>query len=422
MREAYHQKKFARRVREGEQGEVLQMMLDREELIRQLQQSVHAFGAEVGLIIATRLLGDEVQRKCGKPHERFEDRVGHRYGSQPGVITMAGQKLPVRRPRVRSAQGEVELDMYRLLQREQAMPEAVLQRMVRGVSTRNYEGVIDTAMEGFGIGRSSVSRGFVQGSRSEVEQLINRRFDGVRFVVILIDGIEYAGTTMIAALGVENDGSKRVLGFREGATENAEVCKALMGELCDRGLCRDQPMLFVLDGGKALRKAVVDVWGRYAVIQRCQLHKKRNLQAHVPERHWEEIRRRLNEAYNETDYARALRILKNTAALLDRISPDAAGSLREGLEETLTLVRLGVPRELFVHLSSTNLIESAFSTARNVSRNVKRWRDGDMRRRWCAAGLLFAEKKFRRVRGYRHMPRLVAALERSVGDAVRKTA
>ncbi len=422
MREAYHQKKFPRRVRAAEQNEVLQMLLDREELIRQLQQSVHSFGAEVGLTVAKHLLADEVERQCGARHERTDDRVGHRYGSQAGVITIAGQKMPIRRPRIRSAEGEVGLETYRCLQRSEAMPEAVLQRMVRGVSTRNYEGVIDAAMEGFGIRRSSVSRGFVQATRGEVEQLIGRRFDGVRFSVILIDGIEYAGTTMITALGVENDGSKRILGVREGATENAEVCKALIEELCDRGLCRDQPTLFVLDGAKALRKAVVDVWGRYAVIQRCQIHKKRNIQAHVPERHWEEIRRRLNEAYNETDYARALRILKNTAALLDRISPDAAGSLREGLEETLTLVRLGVARELFVHLSSTNLIESAFSTASNVSKNVKRWRDGDMRRRWCAAGLLFAEKKFRRVRGYRHMPRLVAALERSVGDAARKTA
>lgn len=204
---------------------------------------------------------------------------------------------------------------------------------------------------------------------------------------------------MVVVLGLESDGTKRILGFREGATENAEVCKALIEELCDRGLCRDQATLFVLDGSKALRKAVVDVWGRFAVIQRCQIHKKRNIQAHVPDRHWEEIRRRLNEAYHEIDYQRALRILKNTAALLDRISPDAAASLREGLEETLTLIRLRVPVELFAHLASTNLIESSLSTARKVSRNVKRWRDGDMRRRWCAAGLLVAEKKFRRVKG-----------------------
>jgi len=404
--------------------EALQLVLDRRELLRQLQQSVHSFGVEVGLIVARELLGDEVRRKCGERHERSDRRVGHRYGQQRGVITMAGQKLPLPRPRVRSSEGEVELDTYRLLQRDDAMPEAVLARMVRGVSTRDYQGVIDTAAEGFGVGRSSVSRAFLEASRREVEQLIERRFDGVRFPVILIDGIDYAGTTMVVVLGLENDGSKRILGFREGATENAEVCKALIEELCDRGLCRDKPTLFVLDGSKALRKAVVDVWGRLAVIQRCQLHKKRNVQAHVPERHWDEIRRRLNEAYHQTDYSRALRILKNTAALLDRISPDAAASLREGLEETITLIRLGLPAELFVHLSSTNLIESSLATARKVSRNVKRWRDGDMRRRWCATGLLVAEKRFRRVKGYRHMPRLIDAIERAVGETntVRKTA
>lgn len=409
---------------ESTDGGALPLVLDRLELLRELQQSVHSFGVEVGLIVAKELLGDEVRRKCGERHERCDQRIGYRYGQQRGVITMAGQKLPVPRPRVRNSKGEVELDTYRLLQRDDAMPEAVLGRMVRGVSTRDYEGVIETAAEGFGVGRSSVSRSFVEASRREVQQLIERRFDGMRFPVILIDGIDYAGTTMVVVLGLENDGTKRILGFREGATENAEVCKALIEELCDRGLCRDEPTLFVLDGSKALRKAVIDVWGRLAVIQRCQIHKKRNVQAHVPDRHWEEIRRRLNEAYHQTDYGRAVRILKNTAALLDRISPDAAGSLREGLEETLTLTRLGLPAELFVHLSSTNLIESSLATARKVSRNVKRWRDGDMRRRWCATGLLVAEKRFRRIKGYRHMPRLIDAIERVVGqmNAVKKTA
>src|SRR5947209_14074671 len=229
---------------------------------------------------------------------------------------------------------------------------------------------------------------------------------------------------MVVALGLTEDGQKRILGFREGASENAEVCKSLIDDLCERGLCRDQATLLALDGSKALRKAVLAVWGRYAIVQRCQFHKKRNIQAHVPDRHWDEIRRRLNEAYNETDYGRAVKILKNTAALLDRISPDAAASLREGLEETLTLIRLGLPAELRVHLVSTNIIESALSTSRKVARNVKRWRSGDMRRRWCAAGLLVAEKRFRRVKGYRHMPRLIDAIERAVAQTnpARKTA
>jgi transposase-like protein len=235
------------------------LLLDRRELLRQLQQSVHSFGMEVGLIVANELLGDEVRRKCGARHERSDQRIGHRYGQQRGVITMPGQKLPLPRPRVRNSEGEVELDTYCLLQRDDAMPEAALKRMVGGVSTRDYEGVVETAAEGFGVGRSSVSRAFLEASRHEVQQLVERRFGGMRFPVILIDGIDYAGTTMVVVLELENDGRKRILGFREGATENAEVCKALIEELCDRGLCRDKPTLFVLDGSKALRKAVIDV-------------------------------------------------------------------------------------------------------------------------------------------------------------------
>lgn len=393
--------------------EAIQLMLDPAELIRQFQASVHTLGVEIGRMVASKLLEDEVQQICGERYERVVGREASRHGRQRGWITIGGQKLPIERPRVRAGE-ELPLKRYEWMQREEAMPEAALQRMVRGVSTRDYAGVIDAAREGFGIRRSSVSRAFIESSRREVEELMNSRFDGTRFPAIFIDGVEYADTIMVVALGLTEDGQKRILGFREGASENAEVCKSLIDDLCERGLCREQATLFVLDGSKALRKAVLAAWGRYAIIHRCQVHKKRNIQAHVPKRHWDEIRRRLNEAYNETDYGRALKILKNTAALLDRISPDAAASLREGLEETLTLIRLGVPRELMVHLASTNIIESALSTSRKVARNVKRWRSGDMRRRWCAAGLLVAQSKFRRVKGHNYMKQFVEILDRAV--------
>ncbi len=394
-------------------NETIQLMLDPAELIRQLQQSVHTLGVEIGRLVATKLLEDEVAQICGERYARVDRRGASRHGRQRGWVTVSGQKVPIERPRVRSS-GEVALRRYGLMQRQGAMPEAALRRIVRGVSTRNYAGVIDAARDGFGIGRSSVSRAFVEASRGEIEQLMSGRFEGIRFPVIFIDGVEYADTTMVVALGLSEDGQKKVLGFREGASENAEICKSLIEDLCERGLSREQPTLFVLDGSKALRKAVLAAWGRYAVVQRCQVHKKRNIEAHVPDRHWDEIRRRLNDAYNETDHARAIRLLKNTAALLDRISPDAAASLREGMEETLTLARLGVPRELMLHLASTNIIESALSTSRTVARNVKRWRSGDMRRRWCAAGLLVAQSKFRRIKGHREMKRLVQILDRAV--------
>ncbi len=413
MERAY-QKRSAGRSRAGRAlKEAIQLMLDPVELIRQLQESVHTIGVEIGRLVASKLLEDEVQQICGEPYERGTIRTASRHGRQRGWISISGQKVPIEKPRVRAGE-ELLLDRYAMMQRKEAMPEAALRRMVRGVSTRDYAGVIDAAGESFGIGRSSVSRAFKEASRQEVEELMTRRFEGVRFPAIFIDGVEYADTTMVVALGLMEDGQKRILGFREGASENAEVCKSLIDDLCERGLCREQATLLVLDGSKALRKAVLAAWGRYAIIQRCQIHKKRNIQAHVPKRHWDEIRRRLNEAYNETDYNRAVKILKNTAALLDRISSDAAASLREGMDETLTLIHLGVPRELMMHLASTNIIESALSTSRKVARNVKRWRSGDMRRRWCTSGLLVAQSKFRRVKGHKQMKRLIDILDRAI--------
>jgi transposase-like protein len=226
----------------------------------------------------------------------------------------------------------------------------------------------------------------------------------------MIDGVEYAGETMVVALGITEDGTKRILGLRQGATENVDVCAALLEDLVGRGLDAGRPTLFVLDGSKALHAAVTRVWGTNAVIQRCQVHKKRNVKGHVPETHWPELERRLSDAYHETNYETAKASLDATARWLNRINPDAASSLREGLEETLTVVRLGVPGVLRRTLTTTNPIESALSVTRRVTARVTRWRDGDMRRRWCAAGLLRAEGKFRRVRGHRAMPTLLKAV------------
>jgi putative transposase len=261
------------------------------------------------------------------------------------------------------------------------------------------------------VTRSCVSRGFVRASAADVKALAERRFDGERFAVVMIDGVEYAGETMVVALGITEDGTKRVLGLRQGATENAEICAALLEDLRERGLDTGRPTLFVLDGAKALYAAVTRVWGKNAVIQRCQVHKRRDLKAHVPEKHWPELQRRLSEAYHATDYATAKASLEGTVRWLDRLNADAAASLREGLEETLTVVRLGVPGALRRTLATTNPIESALSVTRRVTARVTRWRDGDMRRRWCVAGLLRSEGKSRRVKGHRAMPALLKALE-----------
>ncbi len=387
-----------RRKGQAEKDREVQLVLDREEMLAMIQDSLTSFATEIGLRVATGLLEDEVNQRCGLRYER------------------APEKLPIPRPRMRYTRrcGEADLETYARLQSPDAMPQAVLKRLVRGVSCRDYEGVVDLAREGFGVQKSSVSRSFVKASAAEVQQLSERRLKGLRIPVIYLDGVVYAGETMTVALGVLENGAKRVLGVRQGATENAAVCTALLEDLQGRGLDTSQPTLLVLDGSKALHAAGKRVWGRNTLIQRCQVHKKRNVQAHLPEKHGEELSRQLHAAYSERDFDAALRRLKTTARWLDRLNPDAAASLREGLEETLTVVRLAVPDLLRRTLATTNPIESAFSVAENVTRRVKCWREGDMRQRWCVAGLMRAESKFHRVKGYRHMPELLRALDRLV--------
>jgi len=256
MRRGYQKKSIGRRGarRPKPADKAVQLMLDPEMTIRAMQQSVHSFGTEIGRLVAIQLLSNEVRELCGERHERLEDRQASRHGRQRGVITIAGQKVGIERPRVRSRNGkEVELSIYGNLQREDAMPEAVLRRMVRGVSCRDYEGVVDLAREGFGVKRTSVSRAFVKASSQQLEALAQRRFEGIRFAAIFIDGVDFDGEMMIVVLGLENDGSKRILGLRQGASENTVVVRSLIEEMRERGLCCDQPTLFVLDGSKALR-------------------------------------------------------------------------------------------------------------------------------------------------------------------------
>ena len=256
----------------------------------------------------------------------------------------------------------------------------------------------------------------MKATAKQVQELSTRRFEGCRFVAIFIDGIEFAGETLVCALGLREDGTKQVLGLRQGATENKEVVTALLSELAERGLATDQPTLFVLDGAKALTKAVTAVWGRFAVIQRCQVHKQRNVLAHVPEKHQAQALQQLHTAWHAEDFGEAQHLLEQTARWLDKLSPDAAASLREGLEETLTVVRLKLPDRLRRTLATTNPIESAFHTTRMLTNRVKRWRDGDMKLRWCTAGLLRAEQRFRRIKGYREVPQLLAALNATLAS------
>jgi len=390
---------------------------DADSLRQLMHESLTSFAVEIGTQVACCLLEDDVVELCGAKSERVLHRANSRHGSQPGYIILGGQKVAVRRPRVRSIDGkEVPLEVYEKLQDEGAMPAAALAKMVRGVSCRDYADVVDTARAGFGVKKSSVSRNFVEATREQVKEFTQRRFDEMTFAAVFVDGIAFAGEMMVVALGVAEDGSKHVLGLVRGETENAEIVTSLLTNLRDRGLKTTQPTLFCLDGSKALASAVKKVFGDNAVIQRCQVHKTRNVESHVAAKHQPDVRRRMNEAYAQVHHADAKRLLLDTVAWLNTINPDAAASLKEGLEETITVIRLGLEGELKRFFATTNAIESMFGRVREVTRRVKRYLDGDMRHRWCVTGLLRAEDGFRRIRGFKDIPKLIDALKTDVLD------
>ena len=394
----------------------LRVELDRGEVLELLRSETESLATEAALIIIRNLVSDEVNRLCGPEYSRPEGREHYRHGSQRGYCVIAGQKVPLVKPRVRrTSGGETELTTYRLAQGKDAMPRSAFSKLLRGVSSRNYDGVIETVKEGFGVRKSSVSRQFIRASRDALARLLERRFEGICFPVLVIDGIEFSGEVFVVALGIDTGGRKHILGLRQGATENAAVCTELLTSLRDRGLDTERPVLVVIDGGKALRKAVRDVFGEKALVQRCRVHKKRNIREHLGDGKWPEIARELDRAWAERDHEAALSKLKTLELRLKRISPDAAASLREGMEETLTVTKLGLTGPLLKSLASSNLIESALSVVRTATARVKTWKDADMRARWCAAGLLRAEEKFKRLKGHRQMPELVRALERETG-------
>lgn len=377
------------------------------EVWEELQADVERLAGAAGLQILSAILEDEVRQRVGPPYRPDPASGARRWGSQPGYVVFGGQKRGLERPRVRTREGqEVELENYRRLQQDGRMQRAVAERMVCGLSTRKYRRAVETVLSGYGIRKSSVSRHFVRATAEQLRELCERRLEELKLVALLIDGIEFAGQVLVVALGVTEDGAKHVLGLWQGATENAAVVKALLEDLVERGLDPQRRYLFVLDGSKALRAGIERVFGSQAEVQRCQIHKIRNVIEHLPEGCRADWRRRLRNAYAMTDYAAAKAALEKLWRQLCEINPSAARSLEEGREETLTLHRLGVNSLLRRTLSSTNAIESCLSTVRHVARNVKRWQGGNHIARWTAAGLLEAEKKFRRVKGYRELAEL----------------
>lgn len=394
-----------------QQNPNIQMVLPMAEIVGLLQQGVGHLLREAGLALMSLVMEQEVRHLAGERHEQHTGRRAHRWGQEDGYCVIDGQKVPIRRTRLRSKDNrEQRLGSYELFQRSGSLQDAVWDKIMRGLSTRNYGTVVKDFSTAYGIEKSAVSENFIQASRDKVKQLMERRLNELRLCAVLIDGTPFKDRQMIVALGIGCDGRKTVLGLREGASENATVAGALLSDLLERGLDFSTPRLYVLDGSKALHAAVRRHAGEAAFIQRCQVHKKRNVVDHLPEEHKTAVRRKMQNAYAMPDYIDAKKALERLHRELMHLNPSAARSLEEGLEETLTVHKLRVPDQLRRTLCCTNVIESAFSIVETVCRNVKHWRDGDQIERWAGSGLLVAEQQFRKVVGFRYIPLLLSAM------------
>jgi putative transposase len=369
-----------------------------------------------GLIAVQQLIEAEVENLVGPRYSRSPGKDKHRWGQQQGLLYVGGQKINVDRPRVsqkKKAGGrqEVQLETYKQFSKPGAMNKAVMAKMVAGVSTRDYAGTVEQIIDGHGISRSAVSRRGVTEASKQLEQFYSRRFDDREFVVIMIDGIGVSDVDNIVALGIDIWGKKEVLGIRQGASENTAVCTHLLEDLVERGLPAEGDYLFVVDGAKALTKAIKKIFGANSVIQRCQLHKRRNVSDNLPKEHQTRIDKRLAAAYGMKELGDARKAVESVFDELVALSEPAAGSLAEGMEETLTLHKLGLTGDLKRIFSSTNSIESMFSMARRYKRNVKKWKKNTNHiERTLVVTLLEAEGRFRRVRGYRELKDLKARI------------
>ena len=391
------------------------------ELAGAAKEGLLALSVGVGLGVMAELMAAEVDEVAGPKGKHDPVRTATRHGTEGGSVTLGGRRLGVERPRVRTADGveEVPLATYEHFSSRDPLTEMVFERMLAGVSTRNYERVgepvgAEAEAEASSESRSTVSREFVARTRTALGELMSRRLDDVRLAVMMLDALEISGKVHVLALGISTEGEKLPLGLWEGSTENAAVARALLSDLVDRGLDPEQGILFVIDGAKALRKAIGDVFGQRAPVQRCIRHKERNVLDHLDEATAEIVRGRLRGAWALADHRAALERLRILERELARTDPGAAASLREGLAETVTVQRLGASEQLRRTLASTNPIESMIEIVRRTQRNVKRWQGGDMRLRWSAAGMIEAERQFRKIIGYRDLANLAVAVEREV--------
>ncbi len=390
------------------------------ELAGAVKEGLLAFSVGVGLEVLQLLMEEDVTALAGPKGRHDPARVAVRHGHEDGQLTLGGRRVPVRRPRVRSANraGELPVPTYAQFATTELLSQMALERMLAGLSTRQYRAGLEPVGQAVdrqarSTSKSAVSRRFVERTKTALAELLAADLSGLDPVVLLVDGVSFGEHLCVVALVIDADGRKHPVSLREGSTENATLVTDLLADLCERGLDTTRPLLAVLDGAKALAKGVRQVFDQ-PLIQRCQVHKLRNVLDYLPEGERSWVAGVLHRAWREPDAAKAERDLEALAAKLDRRHPGAAASVREGLAETLTVTRLGLSTSgtLARTLRTTNPVESMLEICRAHAGNVKRWRDGQMAMRWCAAGMLEAKGQFRRVKGYREIPILVAAMDR----------
>jgi len=401
----------------GEVAVPEQVIVSMAEIAGAAKEGLLALAVGTGLQVMTAMFNEDAQRLCGPEGKHNPDRAGYRHGSEAGSVTLGGRRIPVTRPRVRAAggSGELHLPSYDLFSSTDILGRLALEKMLAGLSSRRYTAGLEPAghivqEQAAATSKSAVSRRFVAATETALAELMTRRLDDLDLVALMIDGVHFGEHTCVVALGIGIDGTKHPLAVEEGSTENTTLATDLITGLRERGLDVTRPILAVLDGAKALSRAVKDVFDK-PLIQRCQQHKIKNVRDKLPERLRTVAERRMRQAYHAESALKAEGLLTELAAELDKTHPGAAASLREGMAETLTILRLGVPPTLARTLRSTNPVESLIEICREHSKNVKRWRDGTMALRWCAAGMLEADHQFRRVNGHLHLPKLRAALE-----------
>jgi transposase-like protein len=394
------------------------------EIAEDIRGGLLALAVGAGLQVMATLMEADVAALAGPRGKHDSERIAVRHGRDRGSVTLGGRRVPVSRPRVRAADGSGELPVpaYEVFTGTEVMGAMAMERMLAGLSTRRYGIGLEPVGQSVqatsrSTSKSAVSRKFVAMTETALADLLAADLSGLDLVALMVDGVHFAEHCCVVALGIDIDGTKHPLALVQGSTENATLVSDLCVGLRERGLDVTKPILAVLDGSKALRRAVLDVFDR-PVLARCQLHKIRNVRDRLPERLRGPVEKRMREAYHAESALDAQARLEALARELDKTHPGAAASLREGLAETLTVLRLGIAPTLARTLRSTNAIESMISICRERSRNVKRWRDGQMALRWCAAGMIEAGKQFRRVNGHLHLPELRAALEREVNQTL----